>query len=114
EIISPAAVPTGPSAPRKGVVLLLSGFLGGAFGLAAALLFASFDQSARLPRHLAEVGLACLAVVPASRQMRRRATAKRNRKPGSLMPDMNPDTKVGTALRRAGIAVDAALPEGGR
>lgn len=62
--ISPALVPTGPTSPRKALVLVVSFILGAGMGLALAVLVEMFDRSIRLPRHLEEIGVPSLGVVP--------------------------------------------------
>jgi succinoglycan biosynthesis transport protein ExoP len=66
-LITPAAQPTAPSAPRKGLILVVMAMLGGAVGVAIGIMRAALDRSVRLPDQLAETGLPCLAVLPAVR-----------------------------------------------
>ena len=63
-VISPALPPTGPSAPRKGLILALAAVFGGALGVAIALALRTVDRSVRVPEDLAETGVPCLAVLP--------------------------------------------------
>lgn len=70
-LISPASVPKEPSAPRKGLILVLATIFGGAAGVAGAIFLTSFDRTVRLPNQLAELGLNCLAVLPVIRAGRK-------------------------------------------
>ena len=110
-LITPATVPAAPSAPRKGLILVLSAILGGALGFAAAILAASFDRSVRLPRQLEEIGVPCLAVVPSLRastveRLGFRKGARRLREMAVVREQ--PLSEFATGLRRAKTALAMA------
>lgn len=117
QVITPAAEPEAPSAPRKGLILALSTILGGGLGVAGAVLLASFDRSVRTPRQLAEMGLPCLAVAPAiGGGLRRRLARLRGRRSAGELTwaTRRPLSDFATALRRARTAMVRAGPRAER
>ncbi|WP_349370896.1 Wzz/FepE/Etk N-terminal domain-containing protein [Salinarimonas sp.] len=121
--ISPALVPSGPTGPRKALVLILSAILGGGLGLAAAVLLEGFDRTIRLPRQLEAIGVRSLGIVPLAKPVGvfrgrrlfgrapRGANAMAARAELSLVASA-PGSPFANGLRRVKTQVAHALPEG--